>query len=233
MKTKIELLILVIMFLLSSFLIYTFVEPNTKDYTVSEDEINFKNEYEEINGKKIENTDYSYMNISIQDNNAVEYKDETEIIDILKTGTGVIYFGFPECPWCRNLVPVLVNTISDYSAGPIYYFNARSIRDTKSLDENGNIVVEKEGTKEYYEIVDILKDHLGSYDGLNDESIKRLYFPTVVFVKDGEIKQVHIGTVDSQEDPFTPLNEEQNTELVSMLEGGIESTFDIMCDESC
>lgn len=233
MKTKIELLILVIIFLLSSYLIYTFVEPNTTDYTVSEDEINFKNEYEEINGKEIENTNYSYMNISIQDNNAIEYKDANEIIDILKNETGVIYFGFPECPWCRNLVPVLVNTVSDYSIGPIYYFNARDIRDTKTLDENGNIVVEKEGTKEYYEIVDILKEHLGSYAGLNDESIKRLYFPTVVFVKDGKIKLVHVGTVDSQEEPFTPLTEKQKSELVSILETGIESIFDIMCDESC
>lgn len=233
MKTKIELLVLLVIFLLSSYLIYTFVKPNTNDYIVSEDEINFKKEYEDLNDKQIEGKDYSYMSVSIKDNNNVEYKDANEIIDILKNGTGVIYFGFPECPWCRNLIPVLVDTVSSYSVGPIYYFNAREIRDTKVLDENGNIVTEKEGTKEYYEIVDILKEHLGNYSGLNDDSIKRLYFPTVVFVKNGEITKVHIGTVDSQEDPFKPLTEEQHDELVSILEDGIEKTFDVVCDENC
>lgn len=232
MKIKLQIIFLMVIFLLSSYLIYTFVTPKTDNYTVTEDELKFKNEYELLNNKT-NDSGKEYMSVSIVDNNNVSYKNAQEIIEILKTGTGIIYFGFPECPWCRNLVPVLVNTVKNNGVGPIYYFNAYDIRDKKSLDENGNIVVEKEGTKEYNEIVDLLKNYLGSYQGLNDENIKRLYFPTVVFVKEGTIVDVHIGTVDTQEDPYVELTTDEKNILINELELSINEVFDIVCDESC
>lgn len=231
MKVKIQLLVLIIIFLLSSYLIYTYVDSDTKNIITNE-EIKFKEEYESLNGKYNENSKKYYSNINIIENSNVEYKTVEEVIEILEKGTGVIYFGFPECPWCRNLLPVLIDTLSNYGV-PFYYYNGLDIRDKKHLDEEGNIVVDKEGTAEYYKIVQLLSKHLGSYDGLNDESIKRLYFPTVVFVKDGNIISVHIGTVESQKDPYIGLNEEQILELSSTLEKGIITTFDIACSDKC
>lgn len=231
MKTKIELGILLVIFLLSSYLIYTFVDSETENIVTNE-EIRFKEEYESLNGKYNEYSKRYYLDMEIIENSNVEYKEANEIIEILKDGTGVIYFGFPECPWCRNLVPVLVNKLSEYNV-PFYYYNAYDIRDTKHLDENNNIVTTKEGTAEYYEIVKILGNFLGEYEGLNDSTIKRLYFPTVVFVKDGKIIATHIGTVDSQLDPSVALNEKQVEELSSILEQGIVKTFDIVCDQNC
>lgn len=231
MKTKIELGILLLIFLLSSYLIYTFVDSETENIVTNE-EIRFKEEYEKLNGKYNNYIKKNYQEIEVIENSNVEYKDANEIIDILKNGTGIIYFGFPECPWCRNLIPVLVNKLSEYNT-PFYYYNALNIRDTKHLDENNNIIVDKEGTKEYYEIVSLLSDFLGDYEGLNDNTIKRLYFPTVVFVKNGKIIDVHIGTVDSQTDPYKSLTEEQVQELSSILENGIVRTLGIVCDEGC
>ena len=231
MKTKIELGILLVIFLLSSYLIYTFVESETENIVTNE-EIKFKEEYESLNGKYNEYSKKYYMDMEILVNSNVEYRDATEIIEILKNETGIIYFGFPECPWCRNLVPVLVNKLSEYNV-PFYYYNAYDIRDKKHLDENGNVVTDKEGTTEYYEIVNLLSDFLGEYEGLNNKNTKRLYFPTVVFVKNGKVIDVHIGTVDSQTDPSIALSEEQILELGSVLEQGIVKTLDIVCDESC
>lgn len=231
MKIKIQLGILLIIFLLSSFLIYTFVDSDTKKIVTNE-EIKFKEEYEKLNGVYNEKTNKSYMNVNILENSNVEYKTDKEIIDILKNGTGVIYFGFPECPWCRNIVPILVNTLNDYMV-PFYYYNAYDIRDVKHLDENGNIVVDKQGTQEYYEIVNLLKEYLGEYSGLNDSSIKRLYFPTIVFVKEGKVIYVHIGTLKSQNDPYKELTEEQKTELSNIISSYATKVYDVVCDEHC
>lgn len=231
MKVKIELGILLIIFLLSSYLIYNFVDSDTKNIVTNE-EIRFKEEYEKLNGVYNDKTNHYYMNVNILENSNVKYKNANEIIDILKNGTGVIYFGFPECPWCRNLVPILVDTLNEYTM-PFYYYNAYEIRDNKHLDDNGDIVVDKEGTKEYYEIVDILKDYLGEYSGLNDNSIKRLYFPTIVFVKEGKILYVHTGTLDSQEDPSVSLTDEQKNELANIISVYATKVYDVVCDDQC
>ncbi|MDD3452962.1 MAG: hypothetical protein PHN42_01625 [Bacilli bacterium] len=240
MKTKIKLGILLIVFLLSSYLIYTFVgdeslKPTGNKIVIeknTDDEIKFKKEYESLNNKNSEKG-YQYLNLNIIEDNNIEYIDQYEVIDILKNKTGIIYFGFPECPWCRNMISTLINTSYEFGVDKIYYYNAYDIRDIKHLDEQGNIITDKEGTDEYYQIVDLLKDYLGIYEGLNNESIKRLYFPTVVFVKNGEIKKVHIGTVSDQEDPTIELTEEQKNNLIEIYTDGIAGVYDILCDEDC
>lgn len=189
----------------------------------TKDEKKFKEEYESINEK-------SKISLTIPEDNKMKYVTSKEVIDILKNKTGVIYFGFPDCPWCRNIVPILINTAKCECLDEIYYFNALSIRDTKHLDESGNIVIDKEGSKEYYEIVELLSDYLGPYEGLNDDSIKRLYFPTVVFVKDGKIVDVHISTVEDQTDPYVPLTKKQKEKLQQEYKEGISKMESNVCD---
>lgn len=113
----------------------------------------------------------------------------------------------------------------------IYYFNAYDIRDTKEL-KDGKIVTTKEGTKEYYELVDKLSDVLGPYQGLEDDSIKRLYFPTMVFVMGGKIVATHEGTVDSQDNPYKKLSKKEEKELLKIYKDSISKIYGI-CDESC
>lgn len=240
MKIKIQLGILLLIFLLSSYLIYTFVgDSSVKDNNnnivekITKDEEKFKKEYEALNDKYDEQRQMNYVNVDIKEDNNIIYSNAEEIIKLLESGTGIIYFGFPECPWCRNAIPVLINTASEYSIKQIYYFNAYDIRDTKHLDESGNIVTDKEGTTEYYRILELLSDKVSVYNGLNDDSIKRLYFPTVVFVKDGKVVNLHVSTVDSQEDPSIALTDNQKSELEKIYTEGINDVYDILCDENC
>ena len=195
------------------------------------DALKFKNEYENLNGKTSK-SGKTYLDVSIDNDNPIVYLTAKEASEKINSDTGVFYFGFPECPWCRNLVPILVDTLNEYTM-PFYYYNAYEIRDNKHLDDNGDIVVDKEGTKEYYEIVDILKDYLGEYSGLNDNSIKRLYFPTIVFVKEGKILYVHTGTLDSQEDPYVSLTDEQKNELANIISAYATKVYDVVCDDQC
>ena len=205
---------------------------NQTRYT--KDEIKFKKEYESINNKKTEGSKKKALSITIPKDSNIKYIDSKEVIEILKNKTGVIYFGFPECPWCRNAIPVLINAAKCECIEQIYYFNALSIRDIKHLDDNGKIITDKKGTKDYYEIVKLLGDKLSSYDGLNDQSIKRLYFPTVVFVRNGEIVDIHSSTVESQTAPYIELTKAQKSELQEIYEKGIRKmkTNPNVCDKA-
>lgn len=105
----------------------------------------------------------------VDEENYYVYRDSEEIIKILEHGTGIVYLGFPECPWCQAYVPML-NEIADIEGlEKIYYYNILDAR--------------KNNTDDYQQIVNILKDYL-QYD---DEGNKRVYVPAVIAVLDGEI----------------------------------------------
>lgn len=204
---------------------------NIKTITTSKEEDKFKTEYESLNGKEKEGT--KYVSVSIPSQNRMVYPSFSELMDLFDHGTGVIYFGFPECPWCRNAVPVLIDAVKELGIEKIYYFNARDMRDTKVLNELGEVVTEKEGTKEYYQLLAALGNYADVYDGLNDEAIKRLYFPTVVVVKNGKIIGTHVSTVASQTDPTIPLKEEQKEELKEIYQTYLTKIANSMCGEAC
>lgn len=158
----------------------------------SDDALKFKKEYEELNSSSVK--------MDISENNPIKYATFDEIIDVLTKGTGVVYFGFPGCPWCRNVIPVLFEVAKENDVDTIYYFNPREIRTS--------------GNDAYQQLTTILNDYLEE----NDEGVKTLYVPDVYFVKDGKIMGNHLSTVDSQSDPYTPLDEEQRAELKNIYQ---------------
>lgn len=188
----------------------------------------FKQEYEELND--------SHLEVKIDSDNMIKYIGLEEAIDIIKNDTGVIYFGYPSCPWCRNAVPVLLDAASSTSLDTIYYVNAYNIRDVKELDDDGNIVTINEGDRLYDDLLKVLDDILDPYTLTldNGEVIdlgeKRLYVPMVLFVKDGEVVSYHLSTVDSQEDPSISLNDSQRDELYNIYLDGINNVVGGVCN---
>lgn len=188
----------------------------------------FKQEYEELND--------SHLEVNIDSDNMIKYISLEEAIDIIKNDTGVIYFGYPSCPWCRNAVPVLLDAASSTSLDTIYYVNAYNIRDVKEIDDDGNIVTTNEGDRLYDDLLEVLDDILDPYTLTldNGEVIdlgeKRLYVPMVLFVKDGEVVSYHLSTVDSQEDPSISLNDSQRDELYNIYLDGINNVVGGVCN---
>lgn len=188
----------------------------------------FKQEYEELND--------SHLEVNIDSDNMIKYISLEEAIDIIKNDTGVIYFGYPSCPWCRNAVPVLLDAASSTSLDTIYYVNAYNIRDVKEIDDDGNIVTTNEGDRLYDDLLEVLDDILDPYTLTldNGEVIdlgeKRLYVPMVLFVKDGEVVSYHLSTVDSQEDPSISLNDSQRDELYNIYLDGINNVVGGICN---
>lgn len=211
----------------SIFMVFTIFLTGCDNSSNLTDALKFKQEYEKLNSNS------KLPKVIIDDDNVIKYITFEDVRMILEGGTGVIYFGFPECPWCRNMVPVLLEAADITGIDNIYYYNALDIRDKKSLDENGNIITEKEGTDEYKYIISKLNNYLGEYKGLNNPTIKRLYFPTVLFVYEGEVVDIHIGTIESQTDPYITLSQEQVDELKNIYIEGIHKVLNDICDETC
>ena len=106
---------------------------------------------------------------SIDNDNVFVYRTLEEINKILKNGTGIVYLGFPECPWCKAYVPYLNEVAKKAKLDKIYYFNI--LKDRKNNTDN------------YKKTVELLKDYL-KYD---DEGNKRIYVPAVIAVNKGKI----------------------------------------------
>lgn len=220
MDKKLKILIgVLIILLLASPVFYKFInskkEEDKPSYVITNDSLNFKQEYAALNEEE------GYSKVELPSYAPVEYTDYEKVFELLDKGTGVILFGFPECPWCRNLVPVLTSSAIDYGLDTIYYMSNQKDRDTLSLNKKGKVITDKKATDDYKKLVEILKDDLPEYRGLKDKSIKRLYFPTVLFIKDGKILGLEQSLSSYTErvdgDPLIPMNQEEKSELYNIF----------------
>lgn len=218
MNNKYKILIsIIIVFIIGGLIFYLYKNNEEVLYPVTDDSLEFQKEYQALNGEVNVNNGKKYLEIDMISNAPIKYSNYDEIFEILESKSGVIYFGFPECPWCRNIALPLVDSAMEYGLEKIYYLNNRLDRDTLSLDKKGKIVTEKEGTKEYLKLINLLKDFLLEYGGINNSDIKRLYFPTVVFVKDGTVLGIE-SVLESyskrvEGDGYIPMLDEEIKEL--------------------
>ena len=196
----------------------------------------FATEYMEFNGELRSNGEPHYV-LDIPEDVHVFYLEADEVITKLESGTGMINLGFPMCPWCREIVPYLID-LTRQNNTPLYYMNIQPIRDVQELDESGEVITVTEGTPEYYKMVELLYDWLWEYKGLEDPNIKRIYVPTTIFVKEGEIQYVHIATLrENYDDGYIPLDDLQSEQVTNYLSNAVmqisnnRNGVDDGCDE--
>lgn len=171
-------------------------EPKEETKT---DAIKFSEEYTEI-GK----------------NNVFVYRDINQIINILEKGTGIVYLGFPECPWCQAYVKYLNEVALDLGVEKIYYYNIRQDR--------------SDNTDEYKKVVSILEKYLQN----DEEGNKRIYVPSVITLKKGEIVGFDDETAwDTKgfSKPEEYWTKEEVKDLKEKLETMIADTDMNMCTE--
>lgn len=105
----------------------------------------------------------------ITEDNVYVYRTLEEINKILEKATGLVYLGFPECPWCRGYVPIINEVAKEQGLDKIYYFNIKKDREDNS--------------KLYQKTVELLSDNL-RYD---NEGNRRIYAPSLIAVKNGKV----------------------------------------------
>ncbi|MCR5068014.1 MAG: hypothetical protein K6A14_08145 [Erysipelotrichaceae bacterium] len=178
----------------------------------SSDALRFKREYEQLNGQKDDNGK-PYPEISIPEDNTVRYVDEQKICEAFENGTHVIYLGWPECGWCRRMLPVLLQTVKEYSGISVYYYSIKAAR--QAYEDGGD----EKLAQIYLNIVEELKrdDYdLSSQLNYYDDGTIRIPSSLVFFIKEGEIIGAHKRTVESHLDSYEELTESQAKELAEI-----------------
>lgn len=119
--------------------------------------------------------------------------------------TFTAYFGFDNCPFCNQAMPVLNSVASELNT-TVDYIDARANASWKS---NTDI-----------DSYDELVKRIGSLFEV-DEKGPHMYVPLVVFIKDGEIASSHVGYTDDFDADYVPTKE-QHDELVKIYTDGFE-----------
>ena len=151
---------------------------------------------------KADNIKFSEEYANVSKDNVFTYRSIDEIIRIMEHGTGVVYLGFPECPWCQAYVKYLDEVSKEVGIEKIYYYNIYEDR--------------LNNTTEYQKIVELLKDHLQ----FDQEGNPRVYVPNVSFHVNGNLigndYETSLDTHDLS-DPSEYWTEEEVDELKNVL----------------
>ncbi|MDE6284767.1 MAG: hypothetical protein K2M17_03395 [Bacilli bacterium] len=204
------------------------------------DAMKFKNEYESLNDVESPNSDNKYPSVSITSDNPIVYKTAKEILEVLDNEDAIIYFGYASCPWCRNLVEVLLSAAKKQGVEKIYYVDIKDQRDAYEFSGTIKPKQTKKGSDAYYKILEFFGEKLETYY-VRDEAgnqystgVTRLYAPTVIRIEKGKIMAMHVSTVESQTNPYEKLNEEQRNELYDILDELVQFSSNEVCkDEAC
>ena len=155
---------------------------------------------------------------TVTEDNVFVYRTIDEIVNILNHGTGVVYLGFPECPWCKAYVPYINEVAKDNDCEKVYYYNIYNDRN----ENNDN----------YKKLVEILKDYLK----FDDEGNKRIYVPAVIAVKEGKILSFDDETAWDTKGYKTPEEYWKNEDLEGLktrLSKMFEDTKTNLCTSDC
>ena len=173
MNKKITVATLVV-FILTSFFLLSGCDKQASDGK------KFKKEYEALNGKIDEDDGSNYLKLSIEKENKVTYLEFDELTDFMENRSGILYFGRPACPWCRDLVPALIEFVKEKDSN-IYYYNIET--DREENNENYKKILSK--LSEYLP-TDTVTQKEDDPDFKSDQ--KRVVLPQLFFLKYGKVK---------------------------------------------
>lgn len=172
-----------------------------------------KDDNKETDAQKFKN-EYS----KVSDDNPFVYRNIDQIINILEKGTGVVYLGFPECPWCQAYVPYVEEVAKKVGIDKVYYFNILEDR--------------KNNSEKYQKIVKILNEYIPN----DEEGNKRVYVPALIIVKDGQIVDYNDETSKDTKGYKTPEEYWKNEDLDALktkLEKAFNEIKSTVCKSGC
>jgi len=193
------------------------------------DMLRFKYDYEALNGQPNAAQTAYLKDIVIPEFNLIRYSTPEEILELADSGTGLILFGFPQCPWCRQMTPLLIDVALAGGLDVIHYIDMTTIRTTWQLLDGEPVMVDP-GHERYQDMLARFRSviepmslnpfHLTDADGnrVNTGEL-RIFVPTVVAVRDGIIVDSHVYTVpgsypgNADGNQWFPLSDDENDYL--------------------
>lgn len=143
-----------------------------------------------------------YTDFKTNDNSFVQSDMKSVLALFANKQSGIIYFGYPKCPWCVEALPIM-DDVAKATNNQILYVETRDAEQNKTYTE--------EQKKELISYVEKFmdKDEEGNY---------QLYVPFVVVVKDGKALSGTIGTVEGHDAKERKMKEEEKVELKDIYE---------------
>lgn len=149
----------------------------------------------------------------------VETTFQESIRMFTEKGSGILYYGRTNCPWCQRAVPVL-DEVAQETGVTIYYIDAQQPLATAA---DGSVDAAK-SQEVYQELLSYISPILEK-----DEDGKPAFqIPEVIGVKNGEIVGHHLSLVDSfsLDSEDAQMNDEQVAELKDIYRRIIAATAD-------
>lgn len=145
------------------------------------------------------------------DENRFVYASSEQVIEILEDGSGLIFLGFPECPWCQVITPILDKAAQAEGLDEIHYFNIREAR------ANNDPI--------YQQLIEELEEYLRT----DEDGAPRIYVPDISAVRNGEIvghflQETAAGS--EQATPETYWTNERSEQAIDQLEEMIRKVQD-------
>ena len=205
--------------------------------------LEFKEEYESLNGVKNKNGK-NHRTIAIAEDNPYVKTTPDKILDMIENDeTFFLYVGDPLCPWCRSVLEKSIKVAKEYDIEKIYYIDIwdedgnEILRDKYEIQDDKAVKVQN-GTDAYYELLKSFDTVLSNYtltsaDGTKIETgEKRIYAPNYFYIKDGTVIKMVSGISELQSNPMEELTEE----MLEDEEKQFESLFElgsICSDNGC
>ena len=153
-----------------------------------EDAAQFKAEMEALNEMTDEDGEPLYKQLDIPEDNPVVILTYDEMREFLSRGSGLLLFSRPGCPWCRLLLPTLLEFAAERGIY-IYLYDPEAIRAANDDDYKALVA----------ELYDYLPVDTRSQDENSpdfDPTRKRLSIPHLLFLEKGEIMADYRGAQD-------------------------------------
>jgi len=206
--------------LIGAIVVIALLQRDNTEYR--EDAIRFKEKYEALNGSEVA-PGMVRQTITIPRDNPFVFANMDQIVELVENGSGIIYFGFPECPWCRTAVPAMIEAAAELGIEEIFYMNMTPERNIKIINDEGEIEETRAGTPGYMRLLELLEPYLMDYTitGPNGETVdlnqKRIFVPFVLIVREGNVIAHKFYTLPIQDEtPFMVFTPEQHQELVDL-----------------
>lgn len=226
-KNKILIIGGIILVIVLGVISFWFFKTNNKD------SIKFKKEYESLNGVVREKDKQTIRTINIDDDNPFIYQSSKDIVErINRKETFAVYFGFADCPWCRSVIPTMVNVAKDLNVGEIYYVDVKDIRNVLEVNDDGEVVTVYQGDEGYGNLLNSLGNVLEDYtlkdkDGEEVETgMKRIYAPSLVVVKRGVALGMTSGVSEKETNAYMELSEEMKHESYESFKNILQKLSD-------
>lgn len=206
-----------------------FKKIGDNDIAEKVDAIQFKEEYESLNGKS-NNNGKNYRNVLIGENNPIIYITMEELLEKLDNQESFyVSFGSKFCPWCRSVIEKAIISSINNGINVIYYIDIwdeegnEIVRDKYDLTAQNEIEQMVKGTDTYYELLDTFDNVLSDY-ALKDKDgnvvnigEKRIFAPNFIYVKKGIAQSLISGISAKQQTAYEKLTEEILKEEMEIL----------------